>query len=183
MAHLAILDSGRPLFLRRGFDRTTMDEVAALAGVSKQTVYKHFADKQSLFTALIVGEIDATERITHDHVTALGRSDDIEADLRHFARQHVRDVTAPHVVRMRRIVIAEAERLPELARTWHGRPGRAHEALAEQIATLTRRGLLRVGTRRMLADLRTGDTVPHRGTAGAPRAWLTAGLWLARRVA
>ena len=143
--HQAILDSGRQLFLRRGFDRTTMDEVAALAGVSKQTVYKHFADKQSLFTALIVGEIDAAERITHDHVTALGRSDDVEADLRHFARQHVREVTAPHVVRMRRIVIAEAERFPELARTWyeHG-PGRAHEALAEQIAALTRRGLLRV---------------------------------------
>jgi TetR/AcrR family transcriptional repressor of mexJK operon len=143
--HQAILQAGQELFLRKGFDRTTMDEVAALARVSKQTVYKHFADKEQLFTAIIETEIDAAEDVTHDQVAALGTSDDLERDLRAFARQHVVDVTSHEVVTMRRIVIAEAERFPELARTWYSSgPGRAHEVLAEQLAQLHRRGLLEV---------------------------------------
>ena len=35
-----------------------MDEIAALAAVSKQTVYKHFADKESLFSEIVIGTVD-----------------------------------------------------------------------------------------------------------------------------
>ena len=41
----AILEAATTLFLRNGYRGTSMDEIAALAAVSKQTVYKHFADK------------------------------------------------------------------------------------------------------------------------------------------
>ncbi|MGH9250992.1 MAG: TetR/AcrR family transcriptional regulator [Acidimicrobiales bacterium] len=143
--HRAIMDAARTVFLRKGYDGASMDEVAALAAVSKQTVYKHFADKKRLFTAIITGDISATETLTHGMVAALANSEDIEKDLRLFARRHITDVTQPHLIQLRRIIIAEAERFPELARTWYASgPERAHSTLADQFHALARRGLLRV---------------------------------------
>ena len=49
-----ILQSAEELFLTRGFDGTSMDEVAVHAGVSKQTVYNQFANTQ--FNWLVMGE-------------------------------------------------------------------------------------------------------------------------------
>jgi len=143
--HRAIMDAARTVFLRKGYDGASMDEVAALAAVSKQTVYKHFADKKRLFTAIITGDISATETLTHGMVAALPDSEDIEKDLRQFARRHITDVTQPHLIQLRRIIIAEAERFPELAQTWYASgPERAHATLADQFHALARRGLLRV---------------------------------------
>ena len=141
----AILEAAQAAFLVHGYDRTTMDDVAARAAVSKQTVYKHFSDKQSLFTAVITGEIEETEALTTDLVSGLGASDDLERDLLRFARRHVEEVLQPHIVQLRRIVIAESERFPDLARTWYSRgPEQAHAALAEQLSQLATRGLLAV---------------------------------------
>jgi AcrR family transcriptional regulator len=143
--HAAILEAAQSVFLAKGYAGATMDEVAALAAVSKQTVYKHFADKKQLFTAVITGEISATETRTFQTVAALAESDDLANDLRRFARRHVVDVTQPHLIRLRRIVIAEAEAFPELARAWYANgPERGHATLAEQFDALARRGLLRL---------------------------------------
>ena len=61
----AILDAARTLFLRNGYAGTSMDDVAALAAVSKQTVYKNFADKQRLFTEFIGSDIAQVEGSSH----------------------------------------------------------------------------------------------------------------------
>jgi len=133
------------VFLRKGYGGTSMDEVAALASVSKQTVYKHFADKERLFTAITTGDIEATAALTHAMVAALPDTDDLATDLRTFARRHISEVTQPHLIQLRRVIIAEAERFPELARAWYASgPERAHAILAEVFQALAGRGLLRV---------------------------------------
>jgi len=143
--HRAILEAAQAVFLRQGYGGTTMDDVAALAAVSKQTVYKHFENKKQLFAAVVEGEIDITETLTHEMVAALGQSTDLEADLLAFARRHVVEVTQPHLLRLRRIVIAEADQFPDLARTWWANgPERGHASLAEQFGELGSRGLLHV---------------------------------------
>src|ERR1700731_4518739 len=48
-----VLQSAEELFLTRGFNGTSMDEVAVHAGVSKQTVYNQFANKASLFVVIV----------------------------------------------------------------------------------------------------------------------------------
>jgi AcrR family transcriptional regulator len=122
-----------------------MDDVAARAAVSKQTVYKHFVDKERLFTAIITGDIAETEALTQSLVDALPDTLDLERDLREFARRHVVEVMQPHLVRMRRILIGEADRFPELATTWYARgPERAHATFAGWFSTLAERGLLHV---------------------------------------
>jgi TetR/AcrR family transcriptional repressor of mexJK operon len=141
----AILEAARDVFLGKGYGGASMDEVAALAAVSKQTIYQHFTDKKQLFAAIITGEIDAAEALTHELVAALPDSQDLEQDLRRFARRHIVDVTQPHLIRLRRIIIAEAERFPELAQTWYANgPERAHATLADVFRALARRGLLQV---------------------------------------
>jgi TetR/AcrR family transcriptional regulator, mexJK operon transcriptional repressor len=141
----AILDAARELFLRSGYAGTSMDDVAARAAVSKQTVYKHFVDKGRLFTAIITGDIAETEQLTRSLVDALPATHDLEGDLRTFARRHVVEVMQPHLVRMRRILIGEADRFPDLAAAWYARgPERAHATFAGWFATLAERGLLHV---------------------------------------
>lgn len=141
----AILSAARERFLEKGYGDTSMDAVAAAAGVSKQTIYKHFADKERLFAAVLTTDIEQAEGRTAALVAVLADSDDVAAALRTFAREHIVEVLQPHLLRWRRLVIAEADRFPELARTWYDAgPAKAHATLAERFSALADRGLLRV---------------------------------------
>lgn len=143
MKRQAIVRAAREVFLANGYSGTTMDAVAATANVSKMTVYKHFSDKHSLFIAVFTGSIDEAEERSRLLVDHLGASEAIEQDLQAFAREHITLVTQPHLIQLRRMIIAEANRFPELAASWHrAGPGRAHTRLADQIRQLTSRGIL-----------------------------------------
>ena len=132
------------MFLRNGYLGTSMDDVAALASVSKQTVYTHFADKQALFTALVLGNIERAEAFL-PVALELGHRDDMQRDLAEFARRYLSTVIQPSVLQLRRLVIAEAGRFPDLARTYYKRlPERTVSMLAAALAQLTDRGLLRI---------------------------------------
>ncbi|MFN3552980.1 MAG: TetR/AcrR family transcriptional regulator [Novosphingobium meiothermophilum] len=61
MAHL--LDVAREIFVRRGFRATTMDEVAAAAGVTKRTLYAWHRDKEALFRACIIAGAERFPRL------------------------------------------------------------------------------------------------------------------------
>lgn len=102
-------------FGERGFDKTSMDEVAELAGTTKRTVYAHFRNKEALFRASI-GQ--ATEWFLAE-LPALDASGDPEAELVRFASRFIDLSTWAGPVRLQRVVIAEAERMPDLARRLH----------------------------------------------------------------
>lgn len=54
----AILDAAKTLFLSKGYASTSMDAVATEAGVSKLTVYSHFNDKETLFSAAVMAKCE-----------------------------------------------------------------------------------------------------------------------------
>ena len=140
-----VLEAAAELFLRNGYLGTSMDEVASIAGVSKQTVYKHFADKEGLFQEIVLATIDQVGEPFYDAVPSLGDTVDVDADLRALARGLVAIVMRPHLLQLRRLVIAEAGRFPELGRTYYERgPGRTADALAAHFELLAARGLLDV---------------------------------------
>jgi TetR/AcrR family transcriptional repressor of mexJK operon len=139
----AIIDAARTAFLNKGYAHTNLDEVAARASTSKRTVYEHFRDKQGLFTAVITGDIRAAEQRSQDLIESLATTQNLDADLRAYARRHIAVVTQPHLLRLRRLVIGEAERFPELASAWYASgPERGHATLARVFSALADRGLL-----------------------------------------
>jgi TetR/AcrR family transcriptional repressor of mexJK operon len=139
------MEAATTLFLRNGYPGTTMDEIAALAGVSKQTVYTHFADKQRLFTALILGNIEIADEFVDAIAGMLQDTDNLERDLGELARRYITAVIQPKVLQLRRLVIGEAGRFPELARTYYERvPQRVIATLASQLQHLAERDLLRL---------------------------------------
>lgn len=141
----AILDAARPLFLQHGYLGTSMDDVAALAKVSKQTVYKNFGDKRRMFIELLTGDMGSADATVAALATTVPDSQDLEADLRAFARAYLTAVMQPHLTRLRRVVIGEAERFPELAAAWWASgPAQAYVMFARWFEELDRRGLLRL---------------------------------------
>ncbi|TGB14694.1 TetR/AcrR family transcriptional regulator, partial [Streptomyces palmae] len=62
----AILDAAVTVFLREGYQRAGVDVIAAAAGVSKQTVYNHFGDKERLFLAAVEGERQRVAEVVVD---------------------------------------------------------------------------------------------------------------------
>src|ERR1700748_1582297 len=52
-----LLDVGRSLFAERGFEATSVEEIAAKAGVSKPVVYEHFGGKEGLYAVVVDREM------------------------------------------------------------------------------------------------------------------------------
>ena len=139
----AILEAATTLFLRNGYLGTSMDQIAALAAVSKQTVYKHFADKERLFSEIVIGTVNEASDPTYNEVLNLQDSGDVEADLRDLARRLVGRVMQPRLLQLRRLVIGEAGRFPELGQTFYEQgPGRTVGALAAAFERLAEQGVL-----------------------------------------
>jgi TetR/AcrR family transcriptional repressor of mexJK operon len=140
-----IREAATTLFLRSGYLGTSMDEIAALAGVSKQTLYTHFANKEQLFTELARGTTDVADEFIAAMTVLLHDTDDVERDLRELGRRYVAAVMQPRVLQLRRLVIGESGRFPDVARAYYERaPGRVIAALAAVLQRLAERGLLRL---------------------------------------
>ncbi|MDX8352345.1 TetR/AcrR family transcriptional regulator [Cognatiyoonia sp. IB215182] len=111
-----ILAAATELFLSKGFVETRMDEVAAQAKVSKQTLYAHAGTKEALF-------LEMAERMIADAVAAQRkataepqRADDPYTFLLAHARQQLRTAHDPNLMQIRRVAIAEAARFPDFGK-------------------------------------------------------------------
>jgi TetR/AcrR family transcriptional regulator, mexJK operon transcriptional repressor len=149
----AILDATLQLYLEKGYAGTNTDVIAALSSVSKQTIYRHFSDKDDLVREAIKGVVAAAEEQGSDSFDALAESNDPERDLRIFAKQHILDVIQPDIMRLRRRIISEVDRFPDIALAWYeAAPKRAKEKLAECLGRLCERGLLRISDLEIAAE-------------------------------
>ncbi len=115
MKRRAILDAAVEVFCAQGYPRTSVDAVAAVAGVGKQTVYSHFGDKERLFLAAVD---DARAALPADPRSPVTGTGDPRADLT-AAGERILDVAlSPRVSALHRLTIAELAHHPELQRGW-----------------------------------------------------------------
>ncbi|GAA4877975.1 TetR/AcrR family transcriptional regulator [Actinomycetospora straminea] len=135
-----IVRAATELFLAHGYTATRTEQIAAAAAVSKQTVYSHFGDKERLFREIVLGVTATAEAFADGLAGTLAdvtRPGDVEPALRDLARRYLAAVMSPQVLALRRLVIAEATRFPDLAATyWQRAPGRVLAALAEAFGGL-----------------------------------------------
>lgn len=143
--HRAILDAATEVFLKGGFLGANMDEIAVKSGVSKQTVYAHFGSKEALFVEVVGGMTDEASRAVLDSSSESDQYEDIAEYLLTYAVRQLTVVLTPRVMQLRRLVIGEVGRFPELARVLYERgPYRAMQALAKVFERLSKEGRLKV---------------------------------------
>ncbi len=132
----AIIDAASALFTERGYG-VSIDEIAAAAGVSKQTIYARYDSKQDLFAAVV-------HRTAEDLVGPLSvGSAPPEEALVQFGERFVEVVFAPAKIAMQRAIIAEAANFPELAeRYYENGPQFVRDRLARYLARAAEAGKL-----------------------------------------
>lgn len=110
--HEELLDTALDIFLERGFEQTTIEEIATAVSTSKRTVYAYYEDKSALFKAAVSRAI---ERYTMPRaVFEAIATEDIEETLMAFARMRVANIATPVALKLQRILAAQSYRFPEL---------------------------------------------------------------------
>ncbi|TLP71240.1 TetR/AcrR family transcriptional regulator [Nesterenkonia sphaerica] len=139
----AIIDAATTLFLNQGYPATTMDDIAEVAGVSKRTVYNNFPDKEGLFREVVLAVTSFVDEFINEAVRELADAAEVELSLKDLAARLASSVIGDGVVRLRRLIIGEAHRFPDLAADYYRRaPGRVIATLAIEFGELTQQGRL-----------------------------------------
>lgn len=112
-----IMDGARRVFMDLGFDGASMGEIARAAGVSKGTLYVYFADKSSLFQAIVEQECLAHSSVAFN----FDPQRDAETTLRAFGAAYIEVLCRPDGGSAVRTVTAIAERMPDLGRRFYDR--------------------------------------------------------------
>jgi AcrR family transcriptional regulator len=111
-----ILDTAKLAFLETGFERTSMDAIAARAETSKRSLYAYFPTKDALFLAVV----ERVRTLFGERMRTPAEYSDqpLEATVQYCGRL-VQLLRWSSVARMLRLGVAEAERLPDLAAGLH----------------------------------------------------------------
>ena len=106
-------------FLANGYAATSMDRVAATAGVSKATVYSHFQDKAGLFAAIVQQLAEDKFRTVFDPRNKDALQGEPRAVLSDLARKVLQEAANDsQFCEFMRLIIGESGRFPELAKPY-----------------------------------------------------------------
>jgi TetR/AcrR family transcriptional regulator, mexJK operon transcriptional repressor len=157
--HRAITEAAAAAFLAEGYEGASLDHIAATAGVSKQTIYNHFADKESLFRA-ICG--DLTSRLVASLHPPGGSDENPAVTLRRLGQACLELALLPSSLALHRLIIGEAARFPELGRAiYQAGPARIVAELAAYLEEQTERGRLSVDDPSAAAEQFLGMLIGH----------------------
>ena len=111
--NLELLDKTLELFLEKGYDRTSIEEIAASVGMAKRTVYSLHGKKKALFLASLRQAID--NWLVPPEVLEANESEDIEESLLTIGKILLDNVLTPQGLRLLRITNSEASHMPEIS--------------------------------------------------------------------
>ncbi len=115
----AIIDAAVVEFLREGYSAASMDAITSRSGVSKATIYKHFGNKERLFLAVIGGILPRTYAGLEPCNSTLADAPDLRAALIDLTTDWARVLLRPDIMSLRRLVIGEIDRFPQLGQLWY----------------------------------------------------------------
>ena len=137
-----ILNGAAEVFARDGYEGASMSRIAAQAGVSKGTLYNYFTSKAELFTAYMHRDCARWIALVFDDLDPATLP---EAALHQVGRRMFTMLLSEPALVMYRMVVAEAQKFPELARSFYGEgPARAVGHLSHFIRQTAAAGRLDV---------------------------------------
>lgn len=146
----AILEAAETLFLRNGYDGSSMDAIAAEAGVSKLTVYSHFTDKETLFAFAVKSKC---EQQIPELLFELPAGVPIETVLLNIARGFHGLINSDESIELHRVLITHGAQNPKMAQTFYDAgPQRLIDGMEQLLKQATRDGQLHVSHPLMAAD-------------------------------
>lgn len=140
---LAIVRAARQAFLEGGYAQTSMDSIAKIAGVGIKTVYRHFEDKNDLFSAVMQA---ACNPDGFDPVSGRWTEPEDEPERPWFLEpphsalvaagiEYLHHVLSDEQLALYRVVVRDADRFPELGRRYQEQViERAHEVFLRYLA-------------------------------------------------
>jgi TetR/AcrR family transcriptional repressor of mexJK operon len=144
-----IVQAAEALFLAHGYGAVSMDAVARQAGVSKATLYAHFASKDGLFASIVADkgrESPVLESLFPAEVP------DLRAALLAIGQRMLRFLLQPRTLAILRIAIAESARIPELGHAFHANgPQKFRDRFAAWLEDLAGQGRVRAPDRKVAA--------------------------------
>jgi TetR/AcrR family transcriptional repressor of mexJK operon len=145
-----VLEGARKIFMRDGFERASVDDIAREAGVSKATIYAYFPDKQLLFLEVARCEC---HRQTEEAEAMVEGDVPVRVALTIAAERIVAFQLSDFGQRMFRIVVGEGERFPGLGRQFYDfGPGLIHQRLVYHLGCYVQSGTLRIDDLDLAAD-------------------------------
>jgi TetR/AcrR family transcriptional repressor of mexJK operon len=146
----SILAAAKRSFLAAGFGAVSMDTIAREAGVSKATVYAHFAGKEELFGAVIDRECER-----YFARFSAGELDprDVRASLTVLGRRFLELLLSPDGIALHRIILGEVTRFPGLGQVfWHVGPERQRVQIEAFLKSAVASGTLDLADTRLAAE-------------------------------
>ncbi|WP_439861246.1 TetR/AcrR family transcriptional regulator [Pseudomonas sp. MBLB4136] len=138
----AILDAAKNLFLRHGYDGSSMDAIAAEAGVSKLTVYSHFTDKETLFSEAIKAKCQ--EQLP-ELLFELADDAPLESVLLNIARGFHALINSRESIELHRVMVGLGAQDPKLSRVFYeAGPQRVLQEMEHLLRQAQRAGKLRI---------------------------------------
>ena len=166
-----LLDAASKLFMERGFEATSMGEIARYARASKETFYRHFPGKEDLFRAVV---IRGARLVAAELSAVLLTHEPPEKALAAFGELFLDRILSAGAISFQRIMMMERDRFPELVRSVRadGRE-RVRASLAGYLNEQIARGRLRrmdtaVGARQFL-DLVAAEMIMAATRCGRPK--------------
>lgn len=135
-----LLDSAQAVFVEHGYAGAKMDEIARRASAGRKTLYARYSNKAEVLTAVVNRLLDTAmePHAKHDR----GDAPDARSLLLQIARELARLSEAPHVAGINRLIFAEAQQAPDLARLFLDLYARAADDVRSELEQLRDQGEL-----------------------------------------
>jgi len=145
-----VLEIATKLFLEKGYEGASINEMSRRSGISKETVYRHFKNKEQLFAAVIDHELEgfwaALNPLNFEHSEM-----DMKDVLIKAGSNMIRQLTLPETLALRRIIFFESAHKLEIGKLYFERgPESTYKQLAKYFDVQRAKGYVsHVGSRAM----------------------------------
>jgi TetR/AcrR family transcriptional repressor of mexJK operon len=152
-SRMLILEAARRVFLADGYQAATVERVGVEAGIAKRTIYNLYVDKETLFRATILTAIEIADGFSASLAQDVRRTPASLDDLAAIARRLAEATILGPALPLRRLLIMESARFPDLVAEYRARaPEAVMSALADHFVRMSEAGILQVEDPRLAAE-------------------------------